>query len=711
MSTVKRVFVSYGHADAAWCTLFKDMLESVHDPLEYDVWVDDHKIRAGDQWTASIDAGLREADAAVLLISKEFLKSRFIRDVELPRLLARRNAGMLVVPVLVGACPWREIAWIEQSQLRPRGGRPPGPGQGPETPEAAAMASEVVEEITRILKKTAPAGAARDVAAVSTAHDPAALLLSAVLLQAQSEEGRGRLAKQLVALIAAASGLAGPALFMAVRLFVEFQLLRADDPFSPQALLDGFSKLPNDRVARPLLDSLKRGASTGDYSQISIPVSSMFFMLSREREEHWQAYFEALRDPALGGLAEDEIGTLARVDVQWGFLAPQYLLAGLMSRFNEDWRPILGVYRQSLPVEGARDGGFASLQASQWNCWLVWGPSVPICRCLQWHGHYAFQYGYGDENNSLPLLDTKAAPGTSELDALARAILDQGTGAGVAKLSGRLRWGPYLLRPEQDTAAGSEVVDEQDDPDPDDYEPVAPPAPTRKLPLADAQSALLCGDALAQSEHSDGLLLELSGLQPSTMPRAYFSAYLWMMFLVCTGTDDKDGPRLLWNRHYPRWPDRAQVRSQELWRDLLPVFVHANIADAAALRLQRRTLIENALATLRNVWLARADNFDPGDVDAGIRFHLVCASDYSGCGDPVRFPPAESLCDLLRERLAAETDAPFAQAVVLPDPAETPDTRAEGLAGYYSSCHLNEMIADYFDHVARLKDEKPPRRR
>jgi hypothetical protein len=39
---------------------------------------------------------------------------------------------------------------------------------------------------------------------------------------------------------------------------------------------------------------------------------------------------------------------------------------------------------------------------------------------------------------------------------------------------------------------------------------------------------------------------------------------------------------------------------------------------------------------------------------------------------------------------------------VLPAPDETPQTRPWGLKGFFSACHLPEMIVNYFDHVARL---------
>jgi len=703
----KRIFVSYSHADEEWCDLFQRQLKSVHDPLEYDIWIDSGKIEVGSQWRARIEQGLRDTDVALLLISDNFLSSDFIRNEEQAPLLARRDAGMLLVPVLVGACPWKQIGWIEGTQMRPTGGRPLEQIGRATAPKVKQIATELVNELTQLLKNARPM-----VHAEARWTTGAARLLAAVLLQDQDDDGRIRVSESLVDRIATISGLQGPALYQAVRVFIEFHLLRADEPTSPRALLASCAAMPADKATRVLIDNLKRGAATGDYHQISVGVSSLFFMHAREREPLWQRYFEALRDqPGELALSEEQVGSLAQVDVQWGFLAPQFLIAGLLSRFGDDWRPVLGVYRQSLPKAGALDGGFANLQASQWNCWLVWGPSVPICRCEQWHGHVAFQYGYGDESNSLPLLDTRPESEALALDTRAAEIVRNGQGAGVAKLSGRLRWGPFLLRGADDAPDIKDADTHPEDPDPDDADPdQPPPRPLRKLRLADSQSVLLCGEGPAHNDHSDGLLVELIDLPTATTTRAYFSAYLWLMFLVAGPLQGDAGPRLLWRRRWPEWPerpeDRGAVRREQLWRDLLPMFVHANVADAQALATQRRTLVESSLATLRTVWRTREQNFDADDVAAGISFHLVCASDYSGCGEPIRYPPPESLCALMRERLADEPDRAFAQAVHLPDDDETATTRPWGLAGYFSSCHLNEMVADYFEHVARLNEEK-----
>ena len=148
--------------------------------------------------------------------------------------------------------------------------------------------------------------------------------------------------------------------------------------------------------------------------------------------------------------------------------------------------------------------------------------------------------------------------------------------------------------------------------------------------------------------------------------------------------------------------DRRRLRDARLWADLLPIFVHANIGDPAALAFQKQVLVENSVQLLRQQWDRRADLFEARDVTAGIRFYLVAASDYSGCGCEIRFPGQHSLVAELRRRLADEPDRAFAESVVLPRDDETPATRPWGLAGFFSACHLPEMIHNYYDHVAHL---------
>ncbi len=354
------VFVSYSHHDRAWCELLRKQLQSVHGTVEYEVWIDQARIHAGDHWNPEIETALVRADIALLLVSQDFLSSDFIRDNELKRLLARRQAGLLVVPVLIGPCALDQIGWLQETEVRPRGKTPLEQIGNPDSPQVKALVAELVAELTRMVKERI----ALPLPGVDSGHrvDPAALLRQ-VLLPQLDDAAAAALSRHVVDRLARFSGLSGDGLFSAVRLFIELHLLRSPDPCASRALLQSLDAAPRDKLARKLLNEIKRGAGNGDLSQCVIGVNSMFFMLACQREAQWQRYFEALQRVGPGA----DVGTLCTVDVQYGFVAPQFLVAGLMARFDHDWRPILSTYARATPDAAPDRLGFDSLQASQWN--------------------------------------------------------------------------------------------------------------------------------------------------------------------------------------------------------------------------------------------------------------------------------------------------------------------------------------------------------
>jgi hypothetical protein len=66
-----------------------------------------------------------QCDLALLLVSPDFIASRFIQDEELPRLLRyRATQGLRVVPIVVRPCIWTREPALSGLQALPKDGRP-----------------------------------------------------------------------------------------------------------------------------------------------------------------------------------------------------------------------------------------------------------------------------------------------------------------------------------------------------------------------------------------------------------------------------------------------------------------------------------------------------------------------------------------------------------------------------------------------------------
>ena len=486
--------------------------------------------------------------------------------------------------------------------------------------------------------------------------------------------------RKLIERLASANNISGAELFDAARFAVEYHLLFADE-LSPVALMDvAFGKRDDglEEFRRLLREALEKKALRDIVLEVH---AHRFFSRALEREDDWYAYFNAVRrlsdpNPTIGS-------SLCRIRTG-GFVAPQFLIAGILPHFEDNWRPIITVYERQM--EGSQSA-FNSFQASQWNTWLMWGPSIPICQCKEWEGIHALQYGYGDENNSLPIVGgAQGAPASFETTPGGYDPKDPQAGAVFRQLTGRLRWAPWLMqRPGLENA-------------PDRSGEIVLPGIT-KTSAARAQRLIYEKDR--RGNQHDGLVLQVEEVSNGDL-RSYFTAYLWLMFLVGRKpAAPGQAPRRLADS-YPALTARAVERMPRcLWRELLPVYVHANIADPKALAIHRRALVCNAMALLRRMWTDRKELFP--DAASELCFSLVSGSDYAGCGSPLRFPPGDPLVALLREQLAADPDREFAAAVLLPPGDEAPATRPPELIQFYSACHLPDLVADYYEYVKQLK--------
>jgi tetratricopeptide (TPR) repeat protein len=119
-----KVFISYSHKDEGWKERLHTQLAVLEQQGLLSVW-EDRQIAAGDDWYPEIESALKEAAVAILLISANFLTSRFILGEEIPRLLERRRRdGLRVIPLILKPCPWQKVPWLTAIQGRPKDNRP-----------------------------------------------------------------------------------------------------------------------------------------------------------------------------------------------------------------------------------------------------------------------------------------------------------------------------------------------------------------------------------------------------------------------------------------------------------------------------------------------------------------------------------------------------------------------------------------------------------
>ena len=157
-----KLFISYSHADEEYLQrLEKHLAPLVHEG-EIQVW-HDRRITPSHPWEPEIDDHLRSADLVLLLITPDFLASKYCWDVELRLAMARHEAGearvlpLFVKPTSLRGVPYRHIQGFPRDiQSKPRTivGWPTGPD------DACVAFVEQLMEVIRELREAHPASGA-----------------------------------------------------------------------------------------------------------------------------------------------------------------------------------------------------------------------------------------------------------------------------------------------------------------------------------------------------------------------------------------------------------------------------------------------------------------------------------------------------------------------------------------------------------------------
>jgi small GTP-binding protein len=118
-----KLFISYSHKDEAFKDELVTMLAGLQRRGLLDAW-HDRRIEAGDEWYKSIQDAMDDCDLSLLLVSPDYLASRFIQAEEQPKLLQRRQEMQLrVIPIIVRPCKWTSEPVLKDLQALPKDGK------------------------------------------------------------------------------------------------------------------------------------------------------------------------------------------------------------------------------------------------------------------------------------------------------------------------------------------------------------------------------------------------------------------------------------------------------------------------------------------------------------------------------------------------------------------------------------------------------------
>jgi len=250
------------------------------------------------------------------------------------------------------------------------------------------------------------------------------------------------------------------------------------------------------------------------------------------------------------------------IEIDEGYLVDHFLLWGIMDDFKAEWQPIVAEYNFHMHQTEGVLSSFESFRRSQFICWLLWGPSIPACDCELWQcthqqtGDYpariAWQFGFGDENNSVFLCLTRkqiqriaGAPGQVHLVAESQFMVMNPDSEEIEKSVNALAAGPNIRKQ------------------------------AKRLYLFSAKG---------KDIHLD----DSRGF--------YYTAYLWVMFVCVLLPEDGQTEITFCTSEGIR--NRSESLSHE---SMLPFFVHANIYDRNQLPDYEEMLVSQTLSAFHEV--------------------------------------------------------------------------------------------------------------
>jgi len=117
-----KIFVSYCHKDEVLRLELAKHLAPLERTGLLRVW-HDRRIDPGAEWEKEIASELESADIVLLLVSADFISSRYCYEAEMDRALHLHDEGsVVVIPVILRSCVWNHAPFAKLQAL-PRDGK------------------------------------------------------------------------------------------------------------------------------------------------------------------------------------------------------------------------------------------------------------------------------------------------------------------------------------------------------------------------------------------------------------------------------------------------------------------------------------------------------------------------------------------------------------------------------------------------------------
>jgi hypothetical protein len=118
-----RVFVCHSHQDRRWADRVLAYLPALS--RGYEIVLYDDVSSAGEDWRGETEAALMQASVVILLVSPDFLASRFLTEIKISRLLLiRAGPDVVTIPLIIRPTDWQQVSWLQQRQVLPSAGTP-----------------------------------------------------------------------------------------------------------------------------------------------------------------------------------------------------------------------------------------------------------------------------------------------------------------------------------------------------------------------------------------------------------------------------------------------------------------------------------------------------------------------------------------------------------------------------------------------------------